>query len=296
MSLATTLDAALWRRARRAPEHAETFLVDTATTTVRLRDSAPGSSQTALVILCDPPNMVDHYDSVIAALAPQRVVIVELPGFGFSGVKRGDALTPRGTVKALTTALRSLGAPELVICGPCICGFAATALAQAGELPITGLVLVQTPDADNMLAWANRMDPKRQLRTPVVGQLMMRLGAKKLTSFWYRFATPKAFDHQVLDDIAQAQIKRGAAYSLASMLQTWDAAMRDAALQMPTLVIWGRQDRSHAETDPNSSLAHAAGADICCVDHCGHFPDLEDPVHFAGLVKPFLAKTFAQTQ
>lgn len=296
MGLANTLDVTLWRRARRAPAHAQTRLVDTEAATVRLCDSAPGTSQAALVILCDPPNMVDHYDAVMQALAPQRVVVVELPGFGFSAARRGAALTPSGTLAALTRALQSLGATELVICGPCICGFAATALAQAGELPIVGLVLVQVPDAENMRAWANRMDPKRQLRTPFVGQLMMRLGAKKLTSFWYRFATPKAFDHGVLDDIAQAQLKRGAAYSLASMLQNWDAAMRDVALATPSLVIWGRQDRSHADTPSNCTLAHVAEADVHEVAHCGHFPDLEDPVHFAGLVQPFLAKVLDRRQ
>ena len=296
MGIANTLDTGLWRRARKAPAHPQTRCIATETTTVRLRDSAPDSGQSALVILCDPPNMVDHYDAVIEALAPQRVVVVELPGFGFSAAKRGYALTPAGTLAALTTALNSLGAPKLVICGPCICGFAATALAQAGGLHIVGLVLVQVPDAKNMQTWANRMDPKRQLRRPVLGQLMMRAGAKKLTSFWYRFATPKAFDHGVLDDIAQAQLKRGAAYSLASMLQNWDAAMRDAALTTPTLVIWGQQDRSHADTDPNCTLAHAADAQVHCLAHCGHFPDLEDPVKFASLVKPFLAKTLKRSQ
>lgn len=293
MSLARTLDTTLWRGARNAPVRPHAQLIDTPLATVRLRDSAPASGQAALVILCDPPNMVDHYDAVIEALAPQRTVIVELPGFGFSAARSGHALTPKGTRDALTAALQTLDAPELVVCGPCICGFAALALAQAGELPISGLVLMQTPDADNMRAWANRMDPKRRLRTPVLGQLMMRVGAKKLTSFWYRFATPKAFDHNGLDHTAQAQLKQGAAYSLASMLQSWDGAMRDAALDMPTLMIWGAQDRSHAETDHACSLAHAPGASLHTVEHCGHFPDLEDPQHFAGLVKPFLASTFS---
>jgi pimeloyl-ACP methyl ester carboxylesterase len=38
-----------------------------------------------VVLACDPPNVIEHYDDVFRLLAPSyRVLCLELPGFGFS--------------------------------------------------------------------------------------------------------------------------------------------------------------------------------------------------------------------
>lgn len=286
-TIATRLDVGLWRSARRAPSTPDTQLIETPTANVRLRDSHPGSQQAALIFLCDPPMLVDHYDAVIDALAPLRLIVVELPGFGFSAARHHRALGFDGAVDAVEAALATLKLPACVPVGPCIGGFVAAAMAQRQHLPVRGLVLVQTPDVDGMRAWSERMDPKHRLRAPVFGQLMMRAMARKLTAFWCRYASARHSDHVTLNAIAQAGLKAGAAYSLASMLQRWGDGLRDSGLDLPTLVVWGEQDRSHTHTDRMCSHAHASGAAIHCITDSGHFPDLETPEQFAALVRPF---------
>jgi pimeloyl-ACP methyl ester carboxylesterase len=67
------------------------------------------------------------------------------------------------------------------------------------------------------------------------------------------------------------------------------------AANMPTLIVWGDRDRiipiahAHAahEAIPNSRLEVLEGV--------GHFPHVEDPVRFAGLLRDFLRETEPST-
>jgi pimeloyl-ACP methyl ester carboxylesterase len=56
-------------------------------------------------------------------------------------------------------------------------------------------------------------------------------------------------------------------------------------LDVPTAIVWGARDRSHAATDRRSSLALAARAEMHDWPDAGHFPDLEHPARFADLLR-----------
>jgi pimeloyl-ACP methyl ester carboxylesterase len=49
------------------------------------------------------------------------------------------------------------------------------------------------------------------------------------------------------------------------------------APSVPTAVIWGLEDKSHANTDRRSILRFAPNASYEEIDDLGHFPDLENP-------------------
>ena len=119
-------------------------------------------------------------------------------------------------------------------------------------------------------------------------RFLARMGARKLTRFWFRYATARDTNHQALVDTAMEAFDAGSAYPLATMLQLWRHGPADHQLATPALAVWGMQDRSHANTDPSCSRGHARNAEIIEFDHCGHFPELEDPEGFAGGIRPFL--------
>ena len=74
-------------------------LVGTAAGAVRVRDG--GGPGPAVVVACDPPNVVEHYDGVFALLAREhRVVCWEMPGFGFSRPARGFGFSQPATSNA----------------------------------------------------------------------------------------------------------------------------------------------------------------------------------------------------
>lgn len=286
------LDRLLWRIPQRIPGHAQTRTVPAGRGRLRVRDS--GGDRPAIVFICDPPNTVEHYDDVIEALGGDyRVVVLELPGFGFSTGGDAAGVTFDGSVTAVESGLQALDLGPAVICGPCVGGFVAAALARRGRLPVAGVVLVQTPDVEGMRAWTERMDPKRHLRRPWLGQLMVRLMAKRLAAFWYRYSVGRQTDPRPLTDTAVTALRRGGAYPLATMLQLWGREMDDGPVDCPALIVWGEQDRSHKHTDRESSHRHAPDGDLHRFEDCGHFPDLENPARFAATVKPFLERCFA---
>lgn len=287
------LDRLLWWSRTSPPAQPQTTLVRTEVADVRLRDT--GGVAPTVVFFCDPPVMVDHYDALIAAMGTDvRVVVVELPGHGFSRPTSTEALGFSRAVDAVELALSQQVGGPMVLCGPCVCGFVATELAQRGVLPVAGLVLSQTPDLAGMLAWTERMDPKGRLRTPYLGQLLTRLSARRLAAWWFRYATARATDHHAMTATTTDALAAGGRFPLATMLQRWRTGPRDHGLELPTLAVWGQQDRSHTGTPRTSTQAHAPGAQLVTLEQCGHFPELEDPAAFAEAALPFVREAFAQ--
>lgn len=283
------LDRLLWRIPTDLPPHAQTRTVETHGSRLRVRDT--GAGKPGVVFICDPPNTVEHYDDLIAELGGDyRLLILELPGFGFSRADDLDAVNFAGSVAAVESALAALAPGPVVLCGPCVGGFVAAAVARRGRIPVAGLVLMQTPDTEGMRAWTERMDARGHLRRPWLGQLLVRLTAKRLTALWYRYAVGRETDPRPLTDTAIAVLERGGAYPLATMFQIWSREMADQPVDCPALALWGEQDRSHKGTDRESSRRHAPDATLCRFENCGHFPDLEDPVRFAATVRPFLER------
>lgn len=290
---AAGFDRFLWRSAKTAPDRADTTVHQSSQTALRVRDS--GGAGMPLVFLCDPPVTVDAYDELMELLSPDyRVLVIELPGFGFSPAYKNDALSFAGTVEAIEATLLQLLDQPAVIFGPCICGFVATELSRRDTLPMAGVVLMQTPDYDGMVQWRNGMDPKKLLRKPFLGQLLVKLKAKSLVPFWLKFATAKAFDHAPLTKTTMDAMNVGAGYSLATMFQRWNDGLQDTVINHPALIVWGNQDRSHANTDHQCSRKHCPDAELVEFAQCGHFSELEDPAAFVEAVQPFLAELLAQ--
>ena len=282
-----TLDRLLWRTSKQAPPHKQTVVVSTDTAQLRIRDS--GSSKPMVVFLCDPPVTIEAYDEVISLFEPDyRVVVIELPGFGFTKPSSSKACEFSATVISIESAIAQLNPQSLVICGPCIGGFVATELVHRANLDIDGIVLMQVPDTLGMLAWTEGMDPKGRLRTRYIGQMIVRRAANGLTKFWFKFATAKENDHSRLTKITLQALSIGARYPLATMLQKWPKQLKDMNLEIPALVIWGKQDRSHNKTDPRSTLKHVQDAEIIELENCGHFSELEKPEEFHNAVLPFI--------
>lgn len=290
---ASALDRLLWRASKHPHHSTDTRMVETQLVSVRVRDT--GGQLPPLVFLCDPPVTVEAYDDLIALLSDSfRVVVIELPGFGFSWAKSKNALAFQQTVEAVEAAILKICDRPAILFGPCICGFVAAELSRREVVSIAGVVLMQTPDFSGMLQWREGMDPKKLLRTPYLGQLIVKAKAKSLTPFWFKYATAKDFDHAELSETTLTALDKGAGYPLASMLQLWGEGPKSEQIKHPALIIWGMQDRSHRSTDPKASLAHCCDAEIIEFKQCGHFTELEDPAGFSHAVKPFIVACLAE--
>jgi pimeloyl-ACP methyl ester carboxylesterase len=277
------------RRARRPPSHPGTRLWDVSGSILRVR--VAGERGPSLVIVPDPPNVIEHYDGLIELLAPHvRVVCVEAPGFGFSVPARDFDYGLARQTAVLAELLTRLGQGPYVLALPCFAGLLAVKLALEKPGLISGLVLVQTPSWEEEMRWVRRVDARRVLQRPWIGQLMMGFGKRSVARGWYRAALPRDADPAPFLGPALEAFEHGACYCLASAFQ---AAAREAApglgpVRQPALVVWGDADRTHRRTDKRSILAYAPHADWAEFEGAGHFPDLEQPERFRDEVLHFV--------
>ena len=258
-----------------------------------LRVRVAGTGPVALVIVPDPPNVIEHYDRLIALLAPHlRVVCCEAPGFGFSRPAPGFDFSPASQAASMAALLARLALGPYLLAFPCFAGLVAVQLAAEHPELVNGLVIVQTPAWSEALGWVRRIDRRGLLQTPWLGQLAMSFGKRRVARGWYRAALPPGADPAPFLAPALAAFERGGAYCQASAFQ---AACRTPAprlgpVRQPALVVWGGADRTHRRTDKRSILEYVPRADWVDFAAAGHFPDLEQPERFRDELRHFLAR------
>ena len=119
-----------------------------------LRVRVAGTGPVALVIVPDPPNVIEHYDRLIALLAPHlRVVCCEAPGFGFSRPAPGFDFSPASQAASMAALLARLALGPYLLAFPCFAGLVAVQLAAEHPELVNGLVIVQTPAWSEALGW-----------------------------------------------------------------------------------------------------------------------------------------------
>jgi pimeloyl-ACP methyl ester carboxylesterase len=208
-------------------------------------------------------------------------VVFEPPGTGASTPARGFDFTVDAFTRCCTEVLEAVGPRTLVF--PCYLGFVGQGIARSHPDLVHGLVMPQTPSWNDMERWANSVDRKRLLRTPVLGQLMLALRRRDVAATWYRASTSDPRFRQPFIDAANEAFAFGGCFCLASLMQGYERGPAPASteLPVPTAVVWGPRDRTHRRSDPTQSLP---GAEVITMPECGHSPELEDPAGFADVL------------
>jgi len=254
---------------------------------VRVRDTGGDGGRPVVVLTCDPPNVVEHYDALIELLRGQyRIVCWEMPGFGFSRPVRGFGFTMTEYERVCEELLDGLRVSGSVLAFPCVWGYVALQLAARRPDLVRGLVLAQAPHWSEELAWARRLDPTRLVGRPYVGQLVMAVSSQRVARDWYRVALPRgttAATTAAFTDPAVDALRAGGLFCLASLTQAWfgprlSAPMEDRPLApQPAVLMWGAADRSHRHSHPESALPYLPRGRVVTYPDAGHFPELERP-------------------
>lgn len=253
---------------------------------IRYRDS--GEGKRAIVFCADPPVVLELYDALLRELAPDyRVIVFEMPAYGLSLPRLGLDFSLAGVAEVIADFLRRLDLGPALLAFPCVPAYSALWIAGRHPDLVSGLVLMQAPDWEQELHWKDGRDPKKLLARPVVGQVLLRLLRRSRAGMWYRLALGKRELLEPFTTVTQCSFDHGGGFALASAYQKHLAGPEPAfgTLTQPTLAVWGEADRSHTHSDPASILRYVPGAKLVSLPDAGHFPELEAPQRFAGLIR-----------
>ena len=245
----------------------------------RLRVFDTGGKGPVLLMVPDGPNVIEHHAQVIERLAPHaRVICFDMPGFGYSRPPFGYAHTLEQGAQTVLAVMDALGVDVASLLFSCANGFYAIAAARLAPRRIRRLLLCQTPGISAMPAWTLRNVP-RPIRTPLVGQVLMRGARRKFAHTWYGMAMPDKPQRDEFRSVADHALTHGGCFCLAGVVQGLGhaSAAQLTGVKQPTTLLWGDSDRSHRHTRAESLLELLPRAQIRHLPDCGHFPDLEQP-------------------
>jgi pimeloyl-ACP methyl ester carboxylesterase len=225
------------------------------------------------------------WEEVVPRLAVHfRVIVPDLPGFGESekpapGRYRYDF---EGFSESLVDLIAALGLGRVSVCGHAMGGAVALTMAASHAHVVDKLVLVSP------LVYPPRPDPMSRIAgLPVLGPLVFKqLYGRAL--FRNRFADTAASRRERLFALFDVPAAREAAYAtMCAMLDTRPLTASVPRVTAPTLVTWGRTNRS-SPVEQGRRLARELRARFEVFD-CGSSPAEELPDAFASAVTAFLA-------
>lgn len=239
----------------------------------------PSSRGPRLLLATDGPNVIEHVDALVQAFDGRAdVVVFEPPGTGASEPARGFDFTLPAFTRACGDVLSRFGRRTLVF--PCYLGFVGQALARQWPDQVSRLVMSQTPSWHDLATWADGVDRRRVVRTPFVGQVLLRLRRRSIAASWYRASTSDRRFREPFLAAANEAFSFGGCFCLASLMQGFERSAEPsrAPLSIPIAIPWGAKDRTHHRSTPSSSFPNAT---VVGFDDCGHCPELEDPRGFS---------------
>lgn len=270
-------------------------LCQVVTAVARFSYSQAGSGPAVLLLPGGGGWSLTFREMVAVLSSRQTVYALDPPGQGLTQVTdpafRYDADAIAASIDAF---LAAVGVTRTAVVGHSWGGGFALRLAQLYPGRVSRLALLAPGGADVKDAWEFRL-----LRTPVVGELAVRL----LTTPSVRHMARKSFAHQdripedlIRDAVRAMRSPRDRAARLRQMLRVersvrWTQTERDLHLvTAPVLLLWGSEDRYFPAHLIDRFTTRLPAAEAHVLHGCGHSLHDDCPEQTYALLTPFLAR------
>ena len=265
---------------------------------VHVRDEGPRQDPLPVVLVHGTGASLHTWEGWVQALKSQRRVITfDLPGFGLTGPFAGQyAPVDYGGdtyARFVLDLMDALKVQRFVIGGNSLGGEVAWRTAVAAPSRVDRLVLVDaagpafTPESvpiGFMLA-----------RLPVVNRLGEHLLPRALVHSSLRnvYGNPQRITPALVDRYFELTLREGNRRALAQRLASavpGQGQERIATLRLPTLILWGGQDRLIPPAVAQVFKRDIPGSELVMFDDLGHVPHEEQPQRTVQPVLAFLAQ------
>lgn len=219
--------------------------------------------------------------------AGYRAIAFDNRGFGFSD-KPATGYSAAAYVRLVVSLLDSLGVPEAVLVGHSMGGTIAAEVALAHPDRVRGLVLIDA--AGYGVRWPNLL---KVVRWPVVGGIATAFRAKWITGRFLRsaYADPSKVTDADLEQYYAPVPEPAYGRALRGVLREFrfDSLVgRLGAIEAPTLVVWGAEDRWIPVRDGSRLAGELPRAVFTVIPRVGHAPAEESPDEVNRLLIAFL--------
>ncbi|MGI8461463.1 MAG: alpha/beta fold hydrolase [Solirubrobacterales bacterium] len=223
-----------------------------------------------------------------------RVVALDLPGFGGSPVPNWP-ITISEYGRFLGAFCDELGIERCTLVGHSMGGFIAAEVAISDPERAERLALVSSAGithARMMRAPATSLARLAAATAPYAFKARERaLTRPSLRHYALRgvFDQPNELRPELLWENIHAAFDAPGMLGAVAGLVGYDVTDRLPEIEVPTLVVWGRQDRVVPPSDGEEFVRLIPNAQRVVFDRCGHVPPIERPARFNALLETFLA-------
>ena len=277
-------------KARWAPEPSRFIAVQGMQ--VHLRDEGPRDDPEPIVLLHGTSASLHTWDGWVAALKGQRRVIrVDLPGFGLTGPTPDHDYHLTRYTAFMGALLDELKLDKVVLAGNSFGGTVAWMTADAYPQRVARLILV---DAGGYPYKPTSMPIGFRLaQVPALKPLMANLLPRSMIESSVRsvYGDPSRVTPELIDRYYEITLREGNRAALrARFTQSpgGEHAERIAQLKLPTLILWGSEDRLIPPDNAERFKRDIAGSQLVMFPGLGHVPQEEDPAATVAAVKSFL--------
>jgi 2-hydroxy-6-oxonona-2,4-dienedioate hydrolase len=250
-----------------------------------------------MVLLHGVGTSAGEWSWVLPELArSHRVYALDLPGY--DGSFEPPDYAPAFTASFIGSFLDAVGVESAVVVGNSFGGLVALHLALSEPARVSALILSDSAGLDRTVNPA-----LATLSFPRIGQMATALaktppGAaqRALSRALLFFARPWQIPLKwVKDQYKLAQLPNFTEATLATLRSTvGPAGQREVLLdklprlQMPTLIVWGIEDRVIPYGQAQDALARLQKGSLELISNCGHLPHVEQPKRFVSILGDFL--------
>ena len=223
-----------------------------------------------------------------------RVAALDLPGFGSSPMPPWEISIP-AYGRFVRDFCERIGVGRCSLVGNSMGGFIATEVAITEPERVDDLTLISAAG----ITWARaRREPAAVIArmgraaTPVLLKFHMSgIKRRRLRKGYFQgvFFDPDGIRRELLWENIVPALNSPGYYDAMVTLWGYDIRHRLEEIEVPTLIVWGRNDRV-VPIPAALSYRERIGdnAELVIFDHCGHVPQMERPTRFNRVLGDFL--------